>query len=273
MYELLNDFLKRPELFSRSTVRELWTRSHLARQMLSYHLSQDTDLASRRFDSIDRIVGWIDAQLDLSGKSVCDLGCGPGLYAQKFASEGAQVTGVDFSIHSLDYARAQGPNTIQYIEADYLADDLPTGFDIVTLIYTDLCSLSPESRKRLLGRMRGMLNPGGHIILDVAGLGSFTTKEETTIIEHNLMGGFWSAEDYVGIHRIFVYPEDCVSLDRYLIVQPNETWQIYNWTQHFSPASIEKELRGAGFEIDQMAGDLMGAPLKSGNDLIGIIAS
>jgi SAM-dependent methyltransferase len=272
MYDLLYDVSRRPKPFSRDTVKELWTRPHLARQMLNYHLSQDTDLASRRLDSIDRVVEWIDAQLGLSERSVCDLGCGPGLYTQRFASRGAKVTGVDFSAHSLDFAKTQGPQSIRYIEADYLTDDLPTGFDVVTLIYTDLCALSPKKRKMLLGRMHRMLNPGGQIVLDVAGIGSLTDKKEMTIIEHNMMGGFWSEEDYVGLQRTFIYPEDCLSLDRYLIVQPNETWQIYNWTQHFSPESVENELHNAGFEVDQMAGDLSGRPLKSGSDLIGIVA-
>jgi len=273
MYELLYDISKRPEPFSRHTVKELWTRPHLARQMLTYHLSQETDLASRRYESIDQVVEWIDAQLDLSEKSLCDLGCGPGLYAQRFESRGAKVTGVDFSAHSLDFAKVQGQQSVRYIEADYLVDDLPTGFDVVTLIYTDLCALSPGKRKKLLGRMRGMLNPGGHIIVDVAGIGSFTSKEEVTIIEHNLMEGFWSAEDYVGIQRTFIYPEDYLTLDRYLIVQPSDIWQIYNWTQHFTPVSIETELQSAGFRIDQMAGDLNGTPLEPESDLIGIIAS
>ncbi len=273
MYELLYDISKRPGPFSRHTVKELWTRPHLARQMLTYHLSQETDLASRRYESIDQVVEWIDAQLDLSEKSLCDLGCGPGLYAQRFESRGAKVTGVDFSAHSLDFAKAQGQQSVRYIEADYLVDDLPTGFDVVTLIYTDLCALSPEKRKKLLGRMRGMLNPGGHIIVDVAGIGSFASKEEVTIIEHNLMGGFWSAEDYVGIQRTFIYPDDNLTLDRYLIVQPSDSWQIYNWTQHFTPVSIETELQSTGFRIDQMAGDLNGTPLEPESDLIGIIAS
>jgi len=180
---------------------------------------------------------------------------------------------VDFSAHSLDFAKAQGQQSVRYIEADYLVDDLPTGFDVVTLIYTDLCALSPEKRKKLLRRMHGMLNPGGHIIVDVAGIGSFTSKEEVTIIEHNLMGGFWSAEDYVGIQRTFVYPADYLSLDRYLIVQPSDTWQIYNWTQHFTPVSIEAELQSTGFRIDQLAGDLSGTPLEPESDFIGIIAS
>jgi SAM-dependent methyltransferase len=241
MYELLYDISKRPEPFSRHTVKELWTRPHLAQQMLTYHLSQETDLASRRYEAIDRVVEWIDAQLALSNKSLCDLGCGPGLYAQRFESRGAKVTGVDFSTHSLDFAKSQGRQTVRYIEADYLVDDLPTGF------------------------------VNGNIKLTP--IGSFTPKEEVTIIEHNLMGGFWSAEDYVGLQRTFVYPDELLTLDRYLIVEPNETWQIYNWTQHFTPQSIEIELKSAGFQIDQIAGDLSGTPLEPGNDLIGIIAS
>jgi SAM-dependent methyltransferase len=273
MYNLLKDIARRPEPFSRYTAKDLWTRPHLAEQMLGYHLNQETELASRTFEAIDRTVEWIDAQLDLSDKSVCDLGCGPGLYARRFESRGAKVTGVDFSAHSLEFARGQERQTVRYIEADYLEDDLPAGFDVVTLIYTDLCPLSPAQRMKLLGRMRGMLNPGGHIVLDVAGQGSYARVEEVTVIQGNLMGGFWAAGDYVGIQRTFVYPEELLSLDRYLIVEPGETWQIFNWLQYFTPESIETELRQSGFQIDRMAGDLSGAPLEPGSDLIGVIAS
>jgi len=272
MYDLLYDISKRPEPFSISTVKELWTRPHLAQQMLDYHLSQETDLASRKCESIDLVVEWIDAQLDLSEKSMCDLGCGPGLYTQRFESKGAKVTGVDFSARSVDYAKTQSTNTIRYIEADYLLDDLPSGFDIVTLIYTDLCALSPEQRKLLLGRMRGMLNPGGQIVLDVAGIGSFNQREEVTIIQDKMMGGFWAADNYVGIQRTFLYQEECLALDRYVIVEPGETWQIYNWLQYFTPETIEAELQSAGLKIDEMIGDLTGVPLQPKSDFIGIVA-
>ena len=273
MYDLLFDFSQRPIPFSRYTIKELWTRPHLARQMLDFHLSQQTDLASRRLESIDHVVEWVDAQLDLSKKRVCDLGCGPGLYTERFASRGAAVTGVDFSSHSLRFAESQGSLKVQYIEADYLLDDLPTGFDLVTLIYTDLCSLSSSQREKLLQRMCGMLNPGGHIVLDVAGIGSFATKEEKTIVEYRMMDGFWAPDDYVGIQRTFLYKEDCLSLDRYLIVQPNENWQIFNWTQYFTPQGIKKELGDAGFVVDHLVGDLSGIPLEPESDLIGIVAS
>ena len=272
MYDLLYDISKRPEPFSIYTVKELWTRPHLAQQMLDYHLSQETDLASRKCESIDLVVEWIDAQLGLPEKSVCDLGCGPGLYTQRFESKGAMVTGVDFSARSVDYAKTQNTNTIRYIEADYLLDDLPSGFDIVTLIYTDLCALSPEQRELLLGRMRGMLNPGGQIVLDVAGIGSFNQREEVTIIQDKMMGGFWAADNYVGIQRTFVYPEEYLCLDRYVIVEPGEIWQIYNWLQYFTPESIKAELQSAGLKIDEMVGDLTGVSLQPKSDFIGIVA-
>lgn len=273
MYDLIYDISQHPEPFSRYTAKELWTRPQLSKQMLDFHLNQETDLASRRFELIDSVVKWIDSQLDLSGKSLCDLGCGPGLYTQRFAAMNATVTGVDFSSYTLDYAKSHASQPIRYIHADYLSDDLPTGFDVITLIYTDLCVLSPVQRKTLLGRMRGMLNPDGHIVIDVAGLALLKSKEEVTLIEDQLMGGFWSGGDYVGIQKSFIYPAQNLSLDRYVIIEPGETWQVYNWFQHFTPESIAAELKEAGFAVTQMVGDLSGEPLTKDGDLIGIIAN
>ncbi len=273
MYDFIYDISQRPKPFSRYTAKELWTRPHLSQQMLNFHLNQETDLASRRFELIDRVVNWIDSQLNLSGKTLCDLGCGPGLYTDRFALMNADVTGVDFSKSSLEYARNQAKQAIRYIHADYLLDDLPIGFDVITLIYTDLCVLSPSQRKILLSRMSKMLNPGGHIVIDVAGTRLLKTKDETTLIENKLMGGFWAEGEYVGIQKSFVYPENNLALDRYVIVEPNETWQVFNWFQHFTPQSIQAELEEAGFTIAQMVGDLSGESLTTDSDLIGIIAN
>ncbi|MCU7843189.1 MAG: class I SAM-dependent methyltransferase [Candidatus Thiodiazotropha sp. (ex Monitilora ramsayi)] len=273
MYDFIHDISVRPEPFSRYTAKELWTKPHLSRQMLNFHLNQETDLASRRVEFIDKAVHWIDAQLDLPGKSLCDLGCGPGLYTQRFTALGAKVTGIDFSRFSLDYARDHSDQSIRYIHADYLTDRLPSGFDVITLIYTDLCVLSPGQRAKLLGRMHEMLNPEGHIVIDVAGTGLLKGRQEVTLIDDGLMDGFWAAGDYVGIQKSFIYEVQHLALDRYIIVEPNESWEIYNWFQHYTPQMIEAELRKAGFVVSTMVGDLAGAPLRSDGDLIGVIAS
>jgi SAM-dependent methyltransferase len=159
MYDLIHDIAVRPEPFSKYTTKELWTRPHFARQMFVFHINQETDLASRRVEVIIDAVRWIDIQLDLASKSVCDLGCGPGLYAQRFAALGAKVTGVDFSKQAIDYASAHSDSSIRYLHADYLIDELPSGVDVITLIYMDLCVLSSEQRAKLLGRMQAFSTP------------------------------------------------------------------------------------------------------------------
>ncbi len=86
------------------------------------------------------------------------------------------------------------------------------------------------------------------------------------------MNGYWSERDYVGIHRAFVYPQEHLSLDRYIIIEPNETWQIFNWFQYFTQEELQAELIAAGFTVDQMVGALTGEPLKADSDFIGVIA-
>lgn len=275
MFPTLCDFTGRPAPFSRSTAQELWTRPHLARQMLTYHLDQETELASRPITQIEAIADWLDEQLPLDGAAVCDLGCGPGLYAEAFARREAAVTGVDVSVHSLDYAReaaARSGSGARYIQANYLADPLPGEFDIVTLIYHDFCVLSPLQRRQLLENVRGMLHPGGHFVFDVLGMAAFSAREERTVIERRLMNGFWAAGDYVGLQQTLLYPEEAISLDRYLIVEPGERWEIFNWFQYFTAESITRELAQAGFTVATLAGSLAGAPLRDVGRELGIFA-
>lgn len=275
MYELLERLAARPEPYSLMSIKDLWTRPHIARQMLAYHLDQDTCLASRPIVVIEEVVDWLDQELHLAGKRICDLGCGPGLYAQRMAERGANVTGVDFSSTAIAHAESQASTTktrIEYRVADYLHDELPGGFDVVTLIYYDFCALSPTDRCTLLRRMHLMLNPGGSLVLDVVADNAFQETGEQLAIEERLMNGFWSESDYVGVHRTWVYPEQKLSLDHYAIVEPSDYWEILNWMQYFSSTQLAKELEEAGFAIRTLTGSLTGEALTDASNEIGVIA-
>ncbi|WP_319531039.1 class I SAM-dependent methyltransferase [uncultured Cohaesibacter sp.] len=252
--------------FCAYTAADLWTRPHIASQMLAHHLDPASDIASRRADTINGIVQWLNERVDLSGKHVCDLGCGPGLYAQRLAEAGAHVTGLDFSANSIAHARKLGADScgsLRFEVADYLVDALPTNQDLVLLIYADFCALSPAQRTLLLRRMADQLAPGGHIVLDVFSDRLFGARSEALIIEDDLMGGFWAPSPYVGIQRGWLYQDLRLSLDHYLIATPSETFAIYNWLQYFTPESLTTELAANGFETVQ-AVDMM-----SGTDLVG----
>jgi len=271
-FDVLDNLARRPEPFAENTIRALWTRPHLARKMLEYHLSQDTDHSSRRIVEIERIVAWLDDQLDLTGKRIIDLGCGPGLYTQRMADCGAEVTGVDFSAVALDYARTRATGNVHYIEADYLVDALPDDFDVATLIYYDFCALAPGDRARLLGRIHDLLEPGGLLALDLAGPGAFAEVADRVIIEPRLMDGFFAAGDYVGIHRTDVYEDEELSLDRFAVFERDEAWVIWNWVQYFTPERAAAELNDAGFMVRAVTGGLDGTPLAADSRTLGVIA-
>lgn len=249
MYATLAGLFSRPEPFSVYTTDRLWTDPYVASRMLACHLDPDSDLASRRAASIDAMVGWIDARLGLAGKTVTDLGCGPGLYTARMARRGARVTGVDFSESSIRHARAAADAdglAIDYRIADYHRDALPADQDIVTLIYGDYCAMAEDKRFALVDKVRGMLKPGGVFVFDVFSLGYFSTLVEEVEFGRRLMDGFWSAGDYFGYRIGFKYPEHGIGLDRYLIVEPHRHREIYNWMQYFSPETLVAEIERIG---------------------------
>ncbi len=121
-------------------------------------------MASRPFAAIDSVVTWLDEKFHLNGKTVCDLGCGPGLYTERYAQLGALVCGLDFSTNSIEYAKLSAVEkdlSVSYAVANYLTDPLPQDQDLVTMIYCDLCPLSPAQRQILLGKVRASLNHDG----------------------------------------------------------------------------------------------------------------
>lgn len=275
MYEKIRRFAHRPTIYSEETTHALWTRPHIAERMLSFHLDQETPLASRPVEEIDRIVSALDSKLQLQGKRVCDLGCGPGLYSSRFADVGANVLGIDLSPGSIDFARGQRPSehgTQHYRVADYLRDPLGDDFDVVTLIYFDFCALSPPRRASLLEKILGMLKSGGALVLDVVGEAAFPSLQEELEIEQDLMGGFWAPGEYVGIRRKWVYSEEKVCVDHFGIFAEGEDFEILNWMQYFSPERLRGEIEAAGFSNIQLFGSLGLEPISESSNEIGAIA-
>ncbi|MCM5558218.1 class I SAM-dependent methyltransferase [Pleomorphomonas sp. JP5] len=275
MYEVISEFLARPAPFSISTTEQLWTDPHIATEMLRFHLDETSDLASRRPGVIDAFVDWLDRRHPLSGLTVADLGCGPGLYASRYAQRGAKVTGLDFSANSLAYARKAADSaelSIDYRRADYLKDELPSGQGLVTMIYGDFCAMAPEARKLILAKVKAMLRPDGIFVFDVFSTGMFDELSEETIFAPRLMNGFWAAGDYVGFKTTHLYSNEAIGLDRYLIAAPGRTFQVYNWMQYYTPASITEEVLAGGYSSVEIVDFATGGPWPGGASAFAVIA-
>ena len=205
LYHKLTAINQRPRPFSIYTAAELWTDPHIAQQMLKTHLDQSTDRASRRLPFIEASVDWLQSRFSIGpGTKIADFGCGPGLYATRLAQLGAEVTGIDFSANSLDYAGetavAQGL-TIDFIHCNYLEYSSDKQFDLILLIFCDFCALSPAQRQKLLGIFSDHLAKGGSIVLDVLSLIEFAKFEESASYGRRLLRRLLDSGRLLRLHQ------------------------------------------------------------------------
>lgn len=277
MFEELEKINERPEPFEFYTASDLWTDVHTSAQMLLFHLNETVDLSSRNTEFINRSVEWIASRFDIDENfKIADFGCGPGLYTTRLAKRGANVTGIDFSKRSIDYARKIAVRErldIAYVGQNYLDFETEDRFDLVLMIMCDFCALSPAQRKEILRKFCKMLKAGGSVLLDVYSLSAFEKKKEETIYEVNLLDGFWSPNKYYGFLNIFKYDDAKVSLDKYTIVEPERTRTVYNWLQYFTPEGLEREFAGAGFSVNEVYADVAGAPFDPKTPEFAVIAT
>ena len=256
---------------------QFWTDPHIARQMLAFHLNPDIDAASRNPNTIRRSCAWIVETLGLQpGSRVLDLGCGPGLYTTHLAQHGLQVTGVDFSQNSIDYAVLSARKAgleIAYRCQDYLSLTDESLFDAVLLIYGDFCPLSPGQRSRLLANVWRALKPGGHFVLDVSAP-SLHQRNGSTSRWYAAQSGFWKPGPHLVLEQGFAYPEQAIYLDQYLVIEADGTLSVYrNWFQDYTAPTIRAELEAQGFTVDSLWSDLIGTPYDPTADWIGVVAS
>ena len=276
MFEKLEDINSRPEPFEFYTASDLWTDEHTSEQMLKYHLNEDVDLSSRNSAFIDRSVEWIASEFNIGiGTKIADFGCGPGLYSTRLAQMQADVTGIDFSKRSIQYAQEVAIReglSIRYVNQNYLEYETDDRFDLILMIMCDFCALSPAQRNKMLTKFHTFLEGGGIVVLDVYSLNAFEEREETALYKANLLEGFWSANKYYGFQNTFKYEREKVVLDKYTIIEAGRIRTIYNWLQYFSPETLEREFTECGFTIEKIFSDVAGTPFDSkGNEFAVVV--
>jgi SAM-dependent methyltransferase len=275
-FDFLAHVCRRPPVFSEYTADRLWQDEHISQRMLELHLDKDVELASRPHAFIDRSAEWMKSRFQIGANTVVfDYGCGPGLYTSRFARMGASVTGIDFSKRSIDHATAYASEQgleASYVLEDYLDWETTDQADLITLVFCDLCPLSPHRRRVLFDKFRRHVKPGGYVLLDVCSLAQFESKKERTVCERNLLGGFFSADDYFGFLTTFKYDSEHVSLDKYTIVERDEVRHFYNWLQHYSVDRLTAELSENGIAVREVYSNVAGEPYESDAPVVAVVA-
>ncbi len=276
MFESLEKINTRPKAFEFYTASDLWTDDHTSKQMISFHLNKEIDVASRHEAFIERSVEWITSHFNVgAGTKIADFGCGPGLYAARLAKIQAYVTGIDFSNRSIQYAQEVANReglSIHYVTENYLDYETDDRFHLILMIMCDFCALSPTQRKKMLGKFQTFLEPGGSVLLDVYSLNAFEQREEIAKYETNLLNGFWSLKKYYGFLNTFKYEKEKVVLDKYTLIEADCTRTVYNWLQHFSSEALKREFVECGFTVDELYSDVAGTPFDSKTNEFAVVA-
>lgn len=262
----------RPELFEQSPY-PFWDDDHISAQMLKAHLDPDCDGASRKPAFLDRSAEWIASlAAPAAGKRLLDLGCGPGLYAERFHCKGFQVNGLDLSRRSIAYARAHTDPAIRYRCTDYLDTEFPGEIDLAVMIYCDFGVLPPESRKLLLGKVFAALKPGGCFVFDAFTRFQYAGFRETDTVTENPSGGFWSAEKHTVRDRRLAYPEDRTFLHQASVRTKTGLKYYHIWEHVFTRRELRSVLKAAGFSRIDLYGDIAGAPDSPRGKTLGAVA-
>lgn len=255
------DFFKNLPMLYAESDDAFWDDEHISKHMLAAHLNPDCDNASRKQEGIVASVDWItEICSGAEKKNLLDLGCGPGIYAELLAKKGFQVTGIDFSKRSINYAIESSKDKnldITYYYQNYLEINYEEEFDVVILIYCDLGVLSPENRNVLLQKIHRALKPGGLLILDVFHEPYENSFEEMQSVSYQ-PGGFWSPLPYAVIQRNKYYRESRNTLEQYLVIT-EENSKCYNiWNQVYTKDMLKEEVAETGLDCVSFYNDVQG---------------
>jgi SAM-dependent methyltransferase len=255
-----------------ASTAQFWIDSHIAPLLLEAHLDPDTDAASRRPEAIEATIAWLESSI-LRGRSrILDLGCGPGLYARPLASRGHAVRGMDFSGLSLAYARDSAREAgldIEYVQGNYVSDDLGSGYDLAMCIYCDLGALSPGDRAVVLRKARECLAPGGTFVFDFVDE-SFTASVKSGKEWSMAPSGFWSPRPHLTLVETIHYPELKMVQRMTLLAEDStgrvERFMIRDW--YFSEDEVRELLREAGFASCEFSRGFLPVPVWGAPDPI-----
>jgi SAM-dependent methyltransferase len=233
----------------RSRKKEWFDDDSLWRVMFPYIFSE------ARFAAATKEMQQVLALAKPNGKSVLDLGCGPGRCAIPLARRGFSVTGVDRTGHLLATARRQARAArvrVEWVRADMRDFVRPGAFDFVLSMFTSFGYFDDKCEDvAMLGNMFASLRPGGTCLVDVMGkeclariflpIKSEILPDGTRVVQHHKVFDDWT--------RIW---------NKWIIVRHGRTRSRTFHHTVYSGQELRERLESVGFAGVRLYGDLEG---------------
>ena len=247
-----------------------WDDPDFSERMLAEHLSQEHNLASRRFDIIDRQVKWIHEEtLGGTPTRLLELACGPGFYTSRLAALGHECVGIDYAPVSIRHAQEAAAR--EGLDCTYRLEDVRkaeygVGYGLVMMLFGQLNVFRRGDARSILERAFASLDPGGLLLLEPQRFG--------TVEKNGLAGSSWySCGDGGGLFS--ERPHLCLTesvwdsasqsaTQRFFIVDA-ETGGVTRHaltTEAYTDEQFEELLRAVGFEDIRFFPSLIGVEVE-----------
>ena len=257
-----------------------WDDPAFSRRMLTEHLCQDHDAASRRFEKIDEQVRWIHGEL-LAGRptNVLELACGPGLYTSRLAKLGHECVGIDYAPAAV--AHAKGLAHDEDLACTYRLEDVREaeygrGFGLVMMIYGQFNVFRRDEARKILDKAFAALAGGGLLLLEPQKLATVEGEARKPPTWWSVPGGMhlFAEGPHLCLEEHFWDAEAATGTTRYFVIDPatgNVSRQAMS-VEAYSDEEFRTLLANAGFENIELFPSLIGIEDKSHSYNIAITA-
>jgi len=228
-----------------------WNEPGFSKRMLKYHLSQDHDLASRRFTIIDKHVNFIHRMAGGATKTL-DLGCGPGFYTSRLTSLGYRCTGIDFSPASIEYAKLRADEAgqeIDYVNGDIRTAEYGDGYGLAMMVYGEFNVFKEEDIRTILRKAYDSLDEGGTFIAEPHTFEAIKSFGEAPPSWYTGESMLFSDEPHLVLTESFWDQEHRATINRHIVVDAAsaEATLHGDTMQAYTDEEYEALLRDAGF--------------------------
>lgn len=256
-----------------------WNEPAFSQRMLREHLDQSHGAASRITSERLLQIDWLWQKLGLQpGMRICDITCGPGLYAVELARRGCLVTGIDFAPAAIAYARELAvregvADRCTFIEQDVREMQLPeAAFDAALIWYGQLAVFPKVQAQQLLTTAARALHPGGHLALEL--LNQARVDKTTSNWWFTDQTGLWGDAPFLHLGERHWDDEAKLSTERFYIIhlESGGLTEVHLTDQTYSVAEMTALMQQSGFSTVQSYPGWDGVPLYDAIEWVAYVA-